>query len=403
MSIHKTGRMIAFKLFLAIFSEHMALHSKLPKLGSSIFSQMSQLAAEQQAINLSQGFPDFSPDKYLLQRLSYHSQHGANQYAPMPGILPLRQQISELVKRCYRRNISPDSDITVTSGATEALFVAIQALVQPGDEVIVFDPAYDSYAPAVQLAGGSTVHLSLPAPDFRVNWQQVAAAISPRTKLIIVNSPHNPTATVFSDADWQALQQLVCQHGLYCLSDEVYEHMVFDGAAQLSAHCYPALAERSFIVSSFGKTFHVTGWKLGYCIAPPALSTEFRKIHQYVTFSSFTPAQHAITDMLAMHPEKVSGLAAFYRQKRDLFVSALAGSRLQLLPSAATYFQLADYSAISDMPDVEFCRWLAIEHKVAAIPLSVFYCVPTEARLIRFCFAKTPATLNQAAEVLCQL
>ncbi len=395
--------MIAFALVLATFSEHMAFQSKLPALGSSIFSQMSQLAAEQQAINLSQGFPDFEPDNYLLQRLSYHSQHGANQYAPMPGILPLRQQISELVRRCYQRTVNPDTEITVTSGATEALFVAIQALIQPGDEVIVFDPAYDSYAPAVKLAGGKTVHLSLQAPDFKVNWQQVAAAVNPRTRLIVVNSPHNPSATVFNDADWQALQALVCQHGLYCLSDEVYEHMVFDGAPRLSAHCYPALAERSFIVSSFGKTFHVTGWKLGYCVAPALLTTEFRKIHQYVTFSSFTPAQYAIADMLTMHPEQVSGLAAFYRQKRDLFVSALSGSRLQLLPSAATYFQLADYSAISDLPDVEFCRWLTTEHKVAAIPLSVFYQKPTGARLIRFCFAKTPTTLSQAAEVLCQL
>jgi len=377
--------------------------SKLPNLGTSIFSQMTALANQFEAINLSQGFPDFAPDSYLVQRLNYHSQHGANQYAPMPGILPLRQQISGLVARCYQRAVNPDTDITVTSGATEALFVAIQSLVQPGDEVIVFDPSYDSYAPAVQLAGGTTVHLNLQAADFSVNWQQVAAAINPRTKLIIVNSPHNPTASVFSDADWQALQQLVCQHGIYCLSDEVYEHMVFDGAPQLSAHCYPALAERSFIVSSFGKTFHVTGWKLGYCIAPPALSAEFRKIHQYVTFSSFTPAQYAITDMLAMHPEHVSGLAAFYRQKRDLFVSELSSSRLRLLPSAATYFQLADYSAISELPDVEFCRWLTIEHKVAAIPLSVFYRQPPQARLIRFCFAKMPATLSRAAEVLCQL
>ena len=395
--------MIAFALVLATFSEHMAIHSKLPTLGSSIFSQMSQLAAEQQAINLSQGFPDFEPDNYLLQQLSYHSRHGANQYAPMPGILLLRQQISRLVKRCYQRTVNPDHEITVTSGATEALFVAIQALVQPGDEVIVFDPAYDSYAPAVTMAGGSTVHLSLQAPDFRVNWQQVAAAINSRTKLIIVNSPHNPSATVFNNADWQALQALVCQHGLYCLSDEVYEHMVFDGAPQLSANCYPALAERSFIVSSFGKTFHVTGWKLGYCIAPPALSAEFRKIHQYVTFSSFSPAQYAIADMLANQPQQVSDLAAFYQQKRDQFVMALSSSRLRLLTSAATYFQLADYAAISDMADLEFCRWLTIEHKVAAIPLSVFYRQPADSKLIRFCFAKTPATLNQAAEVLCQL
>ncbi|MEE2025525.1 pyridoxal phosphate-dependent aminotransferase [Alkalimonas mucilaginosa] len=379
------------------------LQSKLPAVGSSIFSQMSQLAAEQQAINLSQGFPDFGCDPFLLQQLAAYSQQGLNQYAPMAGVLVLRQQIAALIARCYRQQLCPEQQITVTSGATEALFCAIQALVRPGDEVIVFDPAYDSYAPAVQLAGGSTVHLALKAPDFQVDWQQVADSITDKTRLIIVNSPHNPSSQVFTADDWQQLQHLVCQHGLYCLSDEVYEHMVFDRRPQLSALCFPDLAARSLVVSSFGKTFHVTGWKLGYCVAPAPLMAEFRKVHQYVTFSSFTPAQYAVATMLQQHPEQVSGLAAFYQHKRDYFASQLSHSRLQLLPAQGTYFQLADYSAISDLSDVEFCRRLTIDHKIAAIPLSVFYQAPPDQRLIRFCFAKDESTLRQAAEVLCQL
>ncbi len=379
------------------------LQSKLPGVGTSIFTTMSQLAAEQQAINLSQGFPDFGCDPFLVEQLASFSQQGLNQYAPMAGVLPLRQQIAALIARCYRQKVCPEQHITVTSGATEALFCAIQALVRPGDEVIVFDPAYDSYAPAVQLAGGTTVHLALLAPGFQVDWQQVADAINDKTRLIIVNSPHNPSSKVFSADDWQQLQQLVCQHGLYCLSDEVYEHMVFDGRPQLSALCFPDLAARSLVVSSFGKTFHVTGWKLGYCVAPPALMVEFRKVHQYVTFSSFTPAQFAVAAMLEQQPEQVAGLAAFYQRKRDVFCTALRGSRLQLLPAEGTYFQLADYSAISELPDLEFCRWLTVQHKVAAIPLSVFYRQPPAQRLVRFCFAKEESTLQQAAEVLCRL
>ncbi|MDP4530284.1 pyridoxal phosphate-dependent aminotransferase [Alkalimonas delamerensis] len=379
------------------------LQSKLPGIGTSIFTTMSQLAAEQQAINLSQGFPDFGCDPFLVEQLASFSQQGLNQYAPMAGVLPLRQQIAALIARCYHQKVCPEQHITVTSGATEALFCAIQALVRPGDEVIVFDPAYDSYAPAVQLAGGATVHLALLAPDFQVDWQQVADAINDKTRLIIVNSPHNPSSKVFSASDWQQLQQLVCQHGLYCISDEVYEHMVFDGRPQLSALCFPDLAARSLVVSSFGKTFHVTGWKLGYCVAPPALMVEFRKVHQYVTFSSFTPAQFAVAAMLEQQPEQVVGLAAFYQRKRDVFCAALSGSRLQLLPAEGTYFQLADYSAISELPDLEFCRWLTVQHKVAAIPLSVFYRQPPAQRLVRFCFAKEESTLQQAAEVLCRL
>ncbi len=381
----------------------MSFTSKLPAVGTTIFSQMSQLATEQQAINLSQGFPDFAASEQLISKLVHYVGQGFNQYAPMPGIAVLREQIAALVQQCYGRAVCPEQEVTVTSGATEALLVAITAVVAAGDEVIVFDPAYDSYVPAITLNGGKAVHIALQAPAYRVNWQQVAQAITARTKLIIVNSPHNPSGMVFDNADWLALQQLVVKHGLYCISDEVYEHMVFDAAPKLSANSFTELAARSFIVSSFGKTFHVTGWKLGYCVAPALLSGEFRKIHQYVTFSSFTPAQYAIADMLAEQREQVQGLAAFYQQKRDSFAALLANSRFTLLPCQGTYFQLADYSAISDLDDVAFCRWLTIEYKVAAIPLSVFYQTPPDSRIIRFCFAKQPATLQAAAEVLCKL
>lgn len=381
----------------------MTLQSKLPNVGTTIFSQMSQLAAQHQAINLSQGFPDFPAEPLLVQKLADYSQQGLNQYAPMPGIAELRAQIAALIQCCYRRDVSADQHITVTSGATEALFVAISAVVQAGDEVIIFDPAYDSYEPAINLCGATAVHIALQAPDYRIDWQQVSAAVTARTKLIIVNSPHNPTGTVFSEADWLALQKLVLQHKLYCISDEVYEHMVFDGAAQLSAHCFADLAQRSFVVSSFGKTFHVTGWKLGYCVAPAALTAEFRKLHQYVTFSSFTPAQYAVAAVLEQQPQHVSELAAFYQRKRDQFASLLKQSRFKLLPCQGTYFLLADYSAISELDDVQFCQWLTTEHKVAAIPLSVFYQTPPQAKIIRFCFAKQDNTLQTAAERLCQI
>jgi methionine aminotransferase len=381
----------------------MKLQSKLPAVGTTIFSQMSQLAAEQQAINLSQGFPDFAANPRLIELLAQAAQQGLNQYAPMPGLLNLRQQITTLVQRTYSRSLCPEQQITVTSGATEALFVAIQALVRPGDEVIVFDPAYDSYQPAVELAGGFTVHVPLLPPLYQIDWAQLEKQISKKTRLIIVNSPHNPTGAVFSHNDWLCLQKLVLKHRLYCVSDEVYEHLVFDGQPQLSANQYPELAERSFIVSSFGKTFHVTGWKLGYAVASAELMAEFRKIHQYVTFSSFTPAQHAIAQLLAEQPEQVTGLAKFYQQKRDQFRSGLVGSSWSLLPCRGSYFQLADYSAFSDLDDVEFCQWLTREHKVAAIPLSVFYRQPPAQRIIRFCFAKEPQTITLATEILCQL
>lgn len=381
----------------------MDIQSKLPWVGTTIFSQMSQLAQQTGAINLSQGFPDFSVDSRLLAAVNEHVLAGQNQYAPMIGVAALRQQIAELTQHCYQRTVDPELEVTITSGATEALFVAIQAVVRPGDEVIVFDPAYDSYRPAVELAGGKTVHIQLTAPDFRPDWSAVAKRVTANTRLIIVNSPHNPTGMVFTAEDFVALQALVLAHDLFCISDEVYEHMVFAGGQKLSANCFTALAERTFVVSSFGKTFHVTGWKLGYCVAPAALSTEFRKIHQYVTFSSFTPAQLAIADMLAQHSDSVHELAGFYQEKRDLFQRVMAKSRFTLLPCQGTYFQLADYSEISDLADVEFCRWLTVEHGVAAIPLSVFSRQQQSAKIVRFCFAKQDQTLEQAAERLCKL
>jgi methionine aminotransferase len=381
----------------------MELRSKLPWVGTTIFTQMSQLATEHQAINLSQGFPDFPASSLLLDELNRQVFAGNNQYAPMTGVAVLRQQIAALTARCYGRQVDADTEITVTSGATEALFVAIQAVVRPGDEVIVFDPAYDSYQPAVELAGGKTIHIQLAAPEYQIDWQAVNRRVTDQTKLIIVNSPHNPTGMVFSAADWRALADLVQQHGLFCISDEVYEHMVFDGAAQLSAHQQAAMLDRTFVVSSFGKTFHVTGWKLGYCIAPANLSLEFRKIHQYVTFSSFTPAQFAIASVLEQTPDLISELAGFYQQKRDQFAGLLQGSAFKLLPCKGTYFQLADYSAVSTLNDVEFCHWLTVQHGVAAIPLSVFSRQEQDSKIIRFCFAKQPSTLEQAAERLCRL
>lgn len=379
------------------------ISSKLPQVGTTIFSVMSALAAEHNAVNLSQGFPDFPPPQPLLDDLNRHAQAGRNQYPPMSGVAELRHALARLIQRCYQREVCPERDITVTAGATEALFVAIQAIINVGDEAIVFDPAYDSYEPAIQLAGGHCRHLPLPGPDFRPDWQQVRDAITPRTRCIIVNSPHNPSATVLTQQDWLELQQIVVSNKLILISDEVYEHIVFDGRPRLSAHGFAELAARSFIVSSFGKTFHCTGWKTGYCVAPAALTEEFRKIHQYVTFASFAPAQYALADMLNRQPEHLDQLGAFYQTRRDRFANAVSASRFRWLPSVGTYFMLADYSAISDLPDTEFCRWLTQHGGVAAIPLSVFYETPPQSRIIRFCFAKQDLTLDQAAEKLCRL
>lgn len=376
--------------------------SKLPHIGTTIFTVMSQMAADYQAINLSQGFPDFDGPSALLDGVASYISKGVNQYAPMMGVPALREQIAAKVARLYGNAVT-DAEVTVTSGATEALFAAIAAVVRPSDEVIVFDPAYDSYEPAVTLNGGRTVHLQLQPPRFGIDWQQVQAAITPRTRLIILNSPHNPTGAVLGADDLAQLAALVRDTDILLLSDEVYEHIVFDGQVHQSLHRHPELYERSFVVSSFGKTYHTTGWKIGYCVAPPPLSAEFRKMHQYLTFSTCTPMQWALADILRGQPEHADQLPAFYQQKRDSFCQLISSSRFRFTPSAGTYFQLVDYRAISDLPDVEFCRWLTQQAGVAAIPVSVFCQTPPEMRLIRFCFAKGQDTLERAAERLCAL
>jgi len=377
--------------------------SKLPNLGTTIFTQMSALAQQHQAINLSQGFPDFDGPAYLQQRLAHHVASGANQYAPMIGALALREAIAEKTTALYGYTPDVNSDITVTAGATEALYAAITALVRDGDEVICFDPSYDSYAPAVELSGGVVKRIALQPPHFRVNWQDFAAQLSEKTRLVILNTPHNPSATVWQAADFEALWQAIAEREIYVLSDEVYEHICFakDGHASVLAH--PALRERAVAVSSFGKTYHMTGWKVGYCVAPAPVSSELRKVHQYLTFAVNTPAQLALADMLRAEPEHYRQLPEFYQARRDLFIDALSQSRLKLLPCEGTYFLLADYSAISDLDDVSFCRWLTTEVGVAAIPLSVFCAAPFPHKLIRLCFAKQEATLLAAAERLCRL
>ncbi|WP_024471628.1 pyridoxal phosphate-dependent aminotransferase [Pantoea ananatis] len=377
--------------------------SKLPALGTTIFTQMSTLAQQHNAINLSQGFPDFDGPYYLQERLAYHVSQGANQYAPMTGAQPLREAIADKTAAIYGYRPDVNSDITVTAGATEALYAAITALVRPGDEVICFDPSYDSYAPAVQLAGGTLKRLTLQPPLFTVDWPAFSALLSDKTRLVILNTPHNPSASVWHHADYAALWQAVADREIYVLSDEVYEHICFaqDGHASVLAH--PELRQRAVAVSSFGKTFHMTGWKVGYCVAPAAISAEIRKIHQYLTFSVNTPAQLAIADMLRQHPEHYRELPEFYRARRDRLIQALRSSRFHLLPCEGTYFLLADYSAISDLDDVSFCQWLTREVGVAAIPLSVFCEAPFPHKLIRLCFAKQEATLDAAAERLCRL
>ncbi|MBL7637409.1 MULTISPECIES: pyridoxal phosphate-dependent aminotransferase [Atlantibacter] len=377
--------------------------SKLPSLGTTIFTRMSALAQQHQAINLSQGFPDFDGPRFLQQRLAFHVAAGANQYAPMTGAQPLREAIADKTAALYGHRPDANSEITVTAGATEALYAAITALVRPGDEVICFDPSYDSYAPAVTLSGGELTRLALQPPHFRVDWQQFADALSPRTRLVILNTPHNPTATVWQKSDIDALWQAIADREIYVISDEVYEHICFaaDGHASVLAH--PQLRERAVAVSSFGKTYHMTGWKVGYCVAPAAISAELRKVHQYLTFSVNTPAQLALADMLREEPAHYQQLPEFYRAKRDRFVDALSASRLKLLPCEGTYFLLADYSAISDRDDVSFCQWLTEEVGVAAIPLSVFCAAPFPHQLIRLCFAKQDATLDAAAARLVAL
>jgi len=360
---------------------------------------MSNLAAECGAINLSQGFPDFECPPLLLERVMHHMQAGHNQYAPMIGVAPLREGIAEKVASLYGRQYDVANEITVTAGATQAIYTAVTAMVHPGDEVIVFEPVYDSYVPAIELAGGKPVYVELKYPEYRVNWNEVAALISPRTRMIMINTPNNPAGSVLSADDMQALSRLVAGTDIVIVSDEVYEHIIFDGLRHESAARYPELAERTFIISSFGKTYHVTGWKIAYCLAPKELMAEFRKAHQFIVFSCNTAVQLGIADFLREKSHYLN-LPDFYQQKRDFFLRAIEGSRFVPLKSSGSYFQLLNYGAISDESDVEFAKRVTREHGIASIPVSVFYHDRQDHKVVRFCFAKSEETLSKGAEKL---
>jgi methionine aminotransferase len=374
--------------------------SKLPHVGTTIFTVMSALAAEHRAINLSQGFPDFAVPEGLVEAIARHLREGRNQYAPMAGVMALREAIADKVEKSYGRPVNAEAEVTVTSGGTEALFDALACVVRPGDEVLLFDPAYDSYDPAIRLNGGRPVHLALRLPDFRVDWDEVEAALGPRTRLIMLNTPHNPSGAVLSRQDLDRLAQLIRERDILVLSDEVYEHLIFDGVEHQSVLGHPELRERSFAIFSFGKTYHATGWKVGYCVAPAALSAEFRKVHQFVTFCTSTPVQHALADYMRAEPGHFARLPAFFQERRDKFCQLLQGSRFKFTPAGGTYFQVADYSAISELDDVSFARKVTVESGVASIPVSVFCERAPGARLVRFCFAKRDETLERAAEIL---
>ncbi len=379
------------------------MKSKLPQAGTTIFTVMSRMAAECGAINLSQGYPDFDCPPRLRELVAAHLNGGRNQYPPMAGAPELRGEIARKVAAHYGFQPDPETEITVTSGATEGIFDAVQAVVHPGDEVILFDPAYDCYEPAVRLAGGKARRLPLTLPDYGIDWNLAARSLSGRTRLIIINTPNNPCGATLTKGDLDRLAELIRGRDIFVLSDEVYEHMVFDDADHHSVVGHDELRARSFAVFSFGKTYHATGWKLGYCVAPPELTEEFRKVHQYVTFTSSSFVQYAIADFMAECPEHAWELPRFYRRKRDLFCELLASSRFRFTPSRGTYFQLVDYGAISDLDDQAFANWLTREVGVAAIPLTPFHREPPKARHIRFCFCKEDATLERAADLLCRL
>lgn len=379
------------------------LHSKLPNVGTTIFSVMSALATETGAVNLGQGFPDFACDPALPQAVSRAMSDGHNQYPPMPGLPTLREAVARKIEALYGASYDAGAEITITAGATQAILTALLAVVHPGDEVIVLDPCYDSYVPNIELAGGVAVRVPLTAGAFRPDFDQISAALNSRTRAIIINSPHNPSGTVWSEADMLRLQELLAPTNVLLISDEVYEHMVFDSKRHESVAHYSGLAERAFIVSSFGKTYHVTGWKVGYVAAPAALMTEFRKVHQFNVFTVNTPMQHGLAAYMA-NPAPYLELPAFYQKKRDLFRRGLAQTRLRLLPCEGTYFQCVDYSDLAvperDLPEAEFCQWLTRTVGVAAIPLSAFYGDGFNQRVVRFCFAKEDATLLSALQRL---
>lgn len=374
------------------------INSKLPWAGTTIFTIMSALAQEHKAINLSQGFPNFETSGELIDMVHHYMQKGMNQYAPMQGILPLRKAIAEKADALYGASINPDTEITITSGGTQAIFTAITALIRQGDEVIVVEPAYDSYVPAIELAGGTPVFVQLQPPDNHIDWTMVRKKITDKTRMIMINTPHNPTGSFMSDNDMKELERVTAGTDILILSDEVYEHLIFDGQRHESVLRYPELAKRSLIVYSFGKTYHTTGWKMGYCIAPENLMIEFRRVHQFLVFSANTPIQYALADF--MQNKNYLELPAFFQQKRDRFLKLLEGSAFRFTPAGGSYFQLLDYSAITQEKDTDFAIRLTKEYGVAAIPTSVFYRTPVDRKLLRFCFAKTDETLEMAAERL---
>ncbi len=378
------------------------ISSKLPKLGTTIFTVMSNMASETGAINLSQGFPDFPVDAHLLELVEKNMRDGRNQYAPMAGVEVLREEISKKIEKTYGRHYDPATEITVTAGATQAIYTAITALVKEEDEVLIFTPAYDCYVPPILLNGGRPVYVQLKGPHFKVNWEEVKRLVTRKTKLILINSPHNPTGTIWTDEDMRELEKLAVNSDALVLSDEVYEHIVFDGHRHESAARYEELAKRSMIVASFGKTFHVTGWKMGYIYGPENLMAEFRKVHQYLVFAVNTPIQHALAEYL-QSPQHYEGIADMYQKKRDLFLKALEPGKFKATPAQGTYFQLLNYSAITKKGELKFAEELTRKNGVAAIPVSVFYHKPLEQFMLRFCFAKSDDTLLEAAEKLNRL
>lgn len=378
------------------------IKSKLPKVGTTIFTIMSQLANENKAINLSQGFPDFESSDELIDLVTNAMKEGFNQYAPMTGVLELREQIAQKIENLYGAKYHPDSEITITAGATQAIYTAIAATITEGDEVIIFTPAYDCYEPAIELNGGKTVFVQMHAPNYKIDWEDVKKLINQRTKMIIINTPHNPTGTILEEEDMLALEKMVADTDIIILSDEVYEHIIFDNKKHQSAAKFSRLMERSFIVSSFGKTFHNTGWKMGYCVAPENLMKEFRKAHQFIVFSVNTPMQYALAEYLKNENNYLS-LNSFYQQKRDYFVDLIKDSKFEILPSKGTYFQLLSYKNISEEKDTDFAVRLTKENGIASIPVSVFYQKNIDEKILRFCFAKKEETLMKAAEIINQV
>ncbi len=377
----------------------MLIQSRLPDVGTSIFATMSKMAQEHNAINLSQGFPDFKVSEELIELIHQKMKEGNNQYAPMPGVTSLRSAIARVIDETYQHKVDPEAEITITAGGTEAIFATITGLVSPGDEVILFDPSYDCYDPAIRLNGGKPVSINLRPPHFQIDWDQVKSKITSRTRMIMINTPQNPSGAVLTEADLKILEEIVVKHNLLVLSDEVYERIIFDGLAHQSVLRHPGLASRSIAVYSFGKTFHATGWKVGYAVAPAKITQEIRKAHQFITFSVNTPVQLALAEYLTQ-PDHYTRLAKFYQGKRDFFLDQIKGSSFRPMACHGSYFQLLSYKDVSARPEVEMAEWLTREHKLASIPVSVFYKDKTDNRLLRFCFAKGEETLEKAAGIL---